>query len=408
MVNSNKSPATWATAIALALGCRSQSSPPPPDRTAKAEPMSSQPSAAVNASPLVGPPALVPWSHLPSAQIVEVGPPSGGAIELPGPRTRPVRPWLELSSSPAGVAARVVQGDGAVAAQALRGEQVVPIGAGALAVSARSDGLWVMYRDHLVHHDLAGVERRRVELAAVTLVGAPGDAVWVAGNDQAWHVDAAGAVRGPYPWSQPLTSLPIGAELCARDKREARTLACLSPDGAAAPRQLPFELLPLEQLLSLDGDRAITLQGATLRVRRGAEVSFEQTFQGAGRDAAGRGFAISALPDGLALWQQATAAGGTPGVRRFPRVGPGSLSAASIDAERISLYGQGQVALHRGAAAAELAAVDESAYRQAIFPAAWVLSPRASIAATSGGVLTLAASGPEGVALVPVTVPVAQ
>jgi hypothetical protein len=436
LVNSTSSPAAWATAIALALGCRSQgssssaapggepTSKPTSERTdgraEKAESMSA--SSSASSAPLVGPPSLIPWSRLGAAQVVDVAAPSGGAFEVPGPRQRPVRPWLELASSPAGVAARLVQGDGTTAAVALRGDQVVPIGAGALAVSARGDGLWVMYRDHLVHHDAAGVERRRVELAAVAMVGAPDDAVWLASNDQAWHVDAAGAVRGPYAWAQPLASFALGAELCARDKRDARALRCLAPDGAEAPRQLAFELAPLEQPLRVDGERVLTLQGVTVRLRRGAELVATLTLQGAGLDAAGRGFAIAAeaagatgaAPGAVAgaatewvLWQQATAAGGSLETRRFPRVGGGGLGAAAVNGEQVMLYGQGQVALHRRGAPGELAAVDEAEYRQAIFPQGWVLSPRSAVAvaqSSDGAGLVVATSGPTGVALVPVSV----
>jgi hypothetical protein len=417
VVNRHSSPATWATAIALALGCRSQggagaAEPGPPDRPErydrsclppeKAAPMSST-SSASPPPPFVGPPSIVPWSRLPGVRTVDVAAATGGALELPGPRTRPVRPWLELAGSPAGVAARLVQADGAVAALALHGDQVVPIGAGALAVSARRDGLWVLYRDQLVHHDLAGVERLRLPLTAVAMLGAAGDAVWLASGDRAWHVDAAGAVRGPYPWAQPLGSFAAGEQLCARDKRDARSLHCLAPDGARAPRPLPFELLPLEQPIALDGERVVTLQGTTARVYVGAELAAAAAFQVAGVDAAGRGFTVAAEASGVTLWQQATAAGGAPEPRRFPRVGPGSLSAAAVNGEQVSLYGQGQVALHGGGAAGEVATIDEVAYRDAIFPTAWILSPRAAFAAAPGGALMLAASGPTGVALLPLS-----
>lgn len=421
MVSSPPSSAAWATAIALALGCRSQSGAgaveqasdrseaPVVDPThAKATPMTS-PSSPSNGAPLVGPPSIVPWSRLPGAQIVDVAAPSGGAFEVPGPKLRPVRPWLELAGSPAGVAARVVQGDGAAAALALRGDQVVPIGAGALAVSARRDGLWVMYRDHLVHHDVAGVEKQRVELAAVAMLGAADDSVWVVGSAQAWHVDAAGAVRGPYPWEQPLASFAAGDALYVRDKRDARTLLALRADGARTTRPLAFELQPLEHPISLDGDRVVTLQGVTVRVHLGGEISSTHTFQVAGVGEAGRGFVVGAEGSELALWQQATAAGGSPEARRFPKVGAGSLAAAAVTGEQVSLYAQGQVALHRSGAAGaaaggETAAIDEVGYREAIFPQAWLLSPRAAIAAAPGAGLVLAASGPAGVALVPVSV----
>ncbi|HEX7839553.1 MAG TPA: hypothetical protein VF469_18890, partial [Kofleriaceae bacterium] len=230
-----------------------------------------------------------PWSKLSGAAVVDVAPSSGGMLELPGPRARPVRPHLELSASPAGTAARVVQGDGKVIALALREGDVIPLPAPPAAVAARSDGVWAMYRDSLVAHDRQGVPRHKIALSGVALVGSASDAAWVASNEQAWYVEAGGAVRGPFAWRDPLASFVTGDRLCARDRHDARTVTCLASDGTASKAVLAVALAPLEQPIALDGARLVTLQGVTLRRRRGADLLGTWTLQGAGLDAAGAG-----------------------------------------------------------------------------------------------------------------------
>ena len=378
-------------ACALALACRSPS-PAPSDQNPKAPPMSNPTTAA---SLALGSVTQLPWDRLP-AKVVDVGPPTGSAFELPGPRTRPVRPHLELASSPAGLAARLVQGDGAVAPLAVLGAEVVALPAAPLALSARRDGVWALYRDKLVHHDRTGAVRHEVPRTGIALLGAEADAAWLVTNDAAWHIAADGAARGPYPWPGGLVSFAHRAQLCARDKRDDRALACLSPDGASSAPPLPASLEPLEQPLELDGDRLTTLQGATLRLRKGADILATWTFQAAGLDAAGHAFAVTAEPEQLTLWR------GSPDrqlpSRTFPRVGPGSLSAASVAGDDVTLYSQGRASVHRASASEQLT-IDEAAYRAQIFPSAWSLSPSRGIAASTGG-FTLAATGPTGVALI--------
>src|SRR6185295_5093726 len=100
-----------------ACGSPAAAPAPAPDPNRRVAPM---PTSSSSAEPLtVVTSTVVPWSRLSGAAVVDVGASPGG-IELPGPRTRPVRPHLELSGGPAGIAARVVQGDGKVSTLALR------------------------------------------------------------------------------------------------------------------------------------------------------------------------------------------------------------------------------------------------------------------------------------------------
>lgn len=383
--------ATLAIALTAATGCGSPAASAAPDQNRKPAPMSQSPSPSAL---VVATATVFPWSKLPGAAVVDVGAPSGGALELPGPRKRPVRPHLELSAAPAGIAGRVVQGDGKVLAVALRDGDVIPLAESPLAVVAHSHGIWAMYRDAVVAHDRQGAPQHRIALSGVALIAGAGDAVWVASTEQAWHVDAGGTVHGPFAWHDPLAAFPGGGRLCARDRRDPRAVTCLASDGTASTVGLAVALAPFEQPIALDGDRLVTLQGVTVRQRRGAELLGEWTLQGAGLDAAGAGFAISASDSTLALWRPAGAA------RGFPAPSSGSLSAASVSGEDVVLYSQGWSTRHHGATASPPAQVDEAAYRAAIFPAVWEMSPQHAIAVRGDGTLVVAGSGPAGAALV--------
>ena len=362
------------------------------------------PHPSLPASPPPSPPAsepafsvvgatVIPWQRVPDAKVVDVEAPTGGAFEVPGPRRVPVRPHLELAGSPAGLAGRVVQGDGTVAALALRDSDIVALAGPALAVSARSDGLWVMYRDRLVHHDKQGAAVRTVALSGIALVGSTDDAVWLAGADQAYRIAADGAVGGPWPWRDPLTSFGAGARLCARDRGDARALVCLAADGARTSAAVP-ELAPLEQPIALDGDRLITLQGTTLRLWRGAVQGGSWTLQVAGIDAGNAGFVVTTAGEHVTLWRA-----GSP-ARTLRSLTGGALSAASVERDSVVLYGQGHAATYAGSAAATRAAIDEAGYRAAIFPAAWQLASVRGIAASGTASLVVSASGPAGLALI--------
>ena len=360
------------------------------------------PTSSSSAEPLtVVTSTVVPWSRLSGAAVVDVGASPGG-IELPGPRTRPVRPHLELSGGPAGIAARVVQGDGKVSTLALREGEVVPLAAPPVAVAARSDGVWAMYRDSLVAHDRQGAARHKVALSGVTLIAGASDAVWVAATEQAWHVDAGGAVRGPFAWREPLAAFTSGDRLCARDRKDARTVSCLASDGTASTIALAIALAPLEQPIALDGNRLVTLQGVTLRQRRGGDLLGAWTLQVAGLDAAGAGFAITASDGKLTLWRPAAAA------RVVSAPSSGALSAAIVVGEDVTLYSQGWSTHHHGATAGALTQIDEASYRTAIFPSAWEMSPQHAIAVRGDGTIVVAGSGPAGAALVELRAPAAH
>jgi hypothetical protein len=392
-----------AASVVFLIGCGSHAAAPSPDQNPKVAPMSSNSSHAAVEAVAVGTATVIPWSRLPGAAVVDVGPPTGGAIELPGPRTRPVRPHLEIAAASAGIAARVVQGDGVVAALAVRNDEIVPLPGPPLAVTARTDGIWALYRDSLVHHDRQGTARKTVALSGVALIGSTGDAVWLASNDQAWHVAADGMVHGPFAWRDPLTSFETTGKLCARDRRDPRSLSCLAPDGAHTSLAVPVELAPLEQPIALEANRMITLQGTTVRLRRGADLVGEWTLQVAGLDTAKAGFVVTMTAGQVALWRPVSSAALV--ARTFTPAGQSALAAASVDGETVVLYGRGHATTHRGSAAASTAPIDESSYRATIFPSAWEMAPVRGIAVRGDGVIAVSASGPAGAAVVELLMP---
>ena len=384
-------------AVIVVVGCGSPTAVVPPDQNPKVVPMSSrssQPAITIAAA------TLIPWSRLSSAHVVDVGPPVGGAFEVPGPQTRPVRPRLEVALSPAGLTARIVQGDGVVGSLVVRDGEVIALPGAPQAVAARTDGVWALYRDSLVDHDRRGAVRHKLALSGITLIGDTGDAVWLVSSDQAWHIEAAGAVRGPFSWRDPFTSFAASGKLCARDRGDARSLICMSPDGARTNVAVPVELAPLEHPVVLEADRMITRQGTTVRIRRGTDLVAEWTLQVAGVDAASAGFVITATADEVALWRPPV--GTLPAVaRRFATSGPGSIASAFVDGDTVTLYGRGSATTYRGSAPpAAPVAIDEAAYRSTIFPSAWEMNPINAIAVRGDGSIVVACSGPAGAALI--------
>ncbi|HVV88050.1 MAG TPA: hypothetical protein VHE35_33650 [Kofleriaceae bacterium] len=330
------------------------------------------------------------FDRVPSARTVEVGVPAGmGAIELPGARTRPVRPHLEASVSAAGIAARVVDGDGVAAPVIVLGDgAVVPVAAPPVAVAARADGAWVLYRDRLVEVGRDGSERRRIAASAVAMVPA-GDAVWLADNDRAWRIDADGSAGAPQPWSHPMLSFAIGDELCARDAGDPSSVRCLAAEGARSRRPLP----------------AVMVDATSVRIGARPWV-----IQAAGLEPSGRAFVVTVEGGEATIWRGAagaTAAAASSPVAaalRVVRPGDGAIGAAAVDGDDVLLYSQGLALEQRGGAAAKPTEVDGARYTDELFPRLWELASARGVVADGDGVV-VSASGPTGMVLLRVRVP---
>jgi hypothetical protein len=383
--------------IAVMIGCNASSGTKRVEEQTGPSMSSSEQRIAADETLGVEPLLIVPMTSVAPARIVDVTPVAdAGRLELPGDMKRPVRPHLEPHASPAGLAARVVQGDGTAVPRVVLGDgTIVPVAEQPVAVSARTDGVWVMYGDRLVHHARDGAPVRTVALSGVSLSSSTEDAVWVTSLDAAWRVDRQGAVQGPWPWQGGQPVLAVGPDLCTRDKRDPRTLRCLSARGESSARALPDALLPLEQPLWLAEDRVVTLQGMTLRVRHGAAIDLAVTLQAAGLDASGRAFLLTATDEETVLWHQ-------DGTRR--QLPPGRLAspgAAAVDGEQILVYGQGRAVSHRDSGADEMQ-VGEQQYRDTVFPRVWQLAPVHAVAVRDDGLVVVSATGPENLALLAV------
>ncbi len=345
---------------------------------------------------LVGPAVVVSWRQLPSAEIVDVSA-GGGANDgaNDGSMTRPVRPYLALEGSPAGWAGRVMQGDGTASAVAVRGgeadAQVIVIGPDALAVSAREDGMWALFRDRLVHWGERGEVRRKVALpsgiatAAMEMIGGERDAVWLVGDGLVWRVDGDGAMRGPYPW----TRRPRGEALCQPIER-AQTVECSRLDG------------PAISWSATGGAGAAALP--VLTSRRGVTPPRSLMIAAAGLDAGQRSFAVTAEDGELAVWRQSVRGGvleASPEGRRFSSE-LGLPEAVSIEGGEVAFYARGRRSAHHGAGPL-VSIVDEERYRHEVFPSSWALSPRGAAAVWGQGEVAVATSGPDGIAVLPVS-----
>lgn len=347
--------------------------------------------------------AALRWDDRLKLEVVEVGPPPGGSfIVLPGPRRRPVRPYLDPFAGPGGVAARVVRGDGQVTRTVvLLGDAVQFIEAAAppLALSAARGGVWVLTRGELQFLDNSGARVHALHLDAVTLVGADDGAVWAVGIDTAWSVDAGGRVLARHAWGGGLGSVGSGGALCVLEKGEPRRLRYLYPGGEEKLVPLPFSPGTFTELLAVTGDSVIT--------KSGAAIYFHNLSTGAGVE-------VPALAAGLTNEGEAFVSGRSgPSVRLLVAPGrerrltlpagapdPGAFRAVAVAGSRTLVYGRDFAAWYAGGDVEKSFAVDEKSYREEVFPFLWDFGAPRFAAAAPDGLVVISAAGPTGVVLV--------
>lgn len=355
---------------------------------------------------------LVPVTSFIDVAIVDVEPPPGGSfIELPGPRKQPRRPYLELFAGPAGVAARVIRGDGKAQPLAVLvgngGHQVVTLPGQPLAVAARSNGLWALYRDRLMAFDRAGSEQLAVDVAANHLVAATGDAAWVMSLDQVWYVDASGGRRGPYEWSGDLRSIASGDRLCALAKQAPYPVRCLAPGGEASTISLPEQPQPFEMLLALGDGVAISHVGSNSVYWYSDEGSPDElAIRGAGMEASGRGF-VASLVSGQGQRVSVQVEGGAEygvSVPEQPAM-KAPVYVVAMDGERVLLHSRERAMWLDNGAIERSIDLDEASYRSEVFPHAWSLAPTRPLAALADGTVLISTTGPAGMALVRIARP---
>ncbi len=345
------------------------------------------------------------WGETLGSRVVEVGdPPGASTLELPGPQSVPVRPYLDLFPSPAGIVARVVEGDGKVPPVAIRvGDEVrvSPLPEPPLALSAAAaGGLWVLTRGQLELRDAAGNLRGRHELDGMTLVGAEGGAVWAVGFETAWFLGADGGLRSEVTWPGGIDSAVGGTTLCCLERGERRRLRCLEPHGEVRFRTLGSTPGPFERLIGVAGRTVITHSGPWLRWADDGGSAGELTVQAAGLTASGRAFLSGRKGTSVELW----IAGDPVRELTLPPAAPveGPVTAVAAAGRRALVYGLDFAAHYQGDLIDRAFQVDDHVYRAEVFPELWSLGgPRYAVADTQGTIL-LSATGPTGVAVIAV------
>jgi hypothetical protein len=322
--------------------------------------------------------AFLRWQEPVPEDIVELGPPEGSFLELPGPQVRRARPKLEPTASYGGaLAARVLGGDGSPWPAVLLGEAFVELGSAPLALSARDDGgCWALHEGQLVHHGADGSAIRALALEAIALVPAPGDGVWAVGQRDARRVDGSGAIAGPFEWAGGLGSAPADGGLAANARDGLRTLETATPSATLDPHA---------RVLASMGGVLVTRGGGG--VRRGDE---HVPLQGAGVAADGTPWV-----SGRAGPQTVELRLGTE-VERLdvPDASPGVLRVVSVDGDERLVAALDQAWRLRGGRVEEAFVLDDE---HALFPRTWELT---GVAATPQGDVLAGASGPAGLAVV--------
>ena len=347
--------------------------------------------------------AELEWNKLPGMDVVEVHPPKGGSFfELPGPKSIPVRPYLEPFINSNGVAARLLQGDGQVMPVAILAKEtpsIVELPEPPLALSMRQDGsIWVLNREELVHSSISGETIHTLSLSGMTLVSGKGDSVWVVGLDSTWFVTGDGSISGPYPWQGGFGSVSYGDSICALEKKKPRKVTCLSSSGQEQLSTLSFIPQLFEQFLAFNQNIAVTKTSSQLRIYAPNGVTANLVVQAAGLTKDGDAF-ISGSQDGkVALL--------TNKGKKFlplPSISletQGAYPIVAVVDERSLVYGLDQGIWYVGEEVESIFDVSEEKYRQDIFPYQWKLGGNNFAAANSDGIVVLSASGSTGLVLI--------
>lgn len=343
---------------------------------------------------------------------VDVTQSGGGMIELPGPKTRPVRPHLELAAAPdGGFAARVVRGDGAALPLALRisdgHAKTLPLPHAPHAVApAAEGGVWALDDQGLARYDASGKEVVHIARDALTgpgLVATRSGGVWVVGDAQATLITADGSRGQDLPFAYLWPTLGPNDAICGLE-RGSNTLHCVAPDGRDEPEHATFRFQPLERLLAVTDQAALSLAGATIR-RQTRQGEQEISIQAAGLAGDSQPFVATRAGDTLHLH---AAPKGTPATLKLPPSAPkmGAFPVVSIQGGKVLAYAQDRAV--RFAANGSVDAdfrVDEPRLRRDLFPAQWALAPTGTFASGDASTLAVATSGPSGVAVIALTLP---
>jgi len=340
---------------------------------------------------------------------VDVTRDGGGLMELPGPRTRPVRPHLELSDGRDGVVGRVVRGDGRALPLAIvlsdGSATTVRLESEPLALAPRADGgVWALSPGGLIGYSADGAMSTHVDVSGQALVAA-GSSVWVVSQGAAVFVDGEGSsLSRPIEWRANDRLATSDQALCGISKSDPPHLTCIDPDGTERRYAVPA-LEPLEQLLYVGGDgELVTLSGSTVRRHRSDDAPTQTIIQAAGIDEDGAPFVGGSDDEGVHSLTVGQTVSQLPGAPDAPELGVmpvvarrGATSLAYAQDRAVWYDTDGQIA--------SSFSVDDDRYRDDVFPLAWHLAPVRGIAAISAEEVLVSTSGPTGLVVLGVTLP---
>jgi hypothetical protein len=361
------------------------------------------------------------WNNSIKLEVVEMQPPPPEAAQvrgIPGPKYYPVRPYIETSVSPEGLASTVVKGNEQTMPTAIlvnKTVKVIPLLESPGSLSARSDGVWaISNQSPLFQYDTAGALKRSVEVPGTEIIGVEEDAVWVMSLDEAWFVSASGKVRGPYPWKGFNSSVGSGIALCTLDGNSVRRVQCLEPDGKKYVVPIALHQPIKGTLLSFSKARLLTVGIAgALGYYSTRNVNADLTIENAGLTSTGDAF-VSINVDNK--WADVCISNGTsrrlsikyekpdlpfsiPFIHNsFPF--PLRLNVVAVEGERTLVYGFDRAVWYKGSRPETSFTVDDKRYRNDIFPHHWRTSTHFVTANSSDGTIILSTSGPTGMALI--------
>ncbi len=362
------------------------------------------------------------WNNPIKLEVVEMQPPPPEAAQvrgIPGPKYYPVRPYIETSVSPGGLASTVVKGNEQTMPTAIFVRKtakviVIPLLESPGSLSARSDGVWSISNQIISHYDTTGVLKQSVKIPGTDIVGVEKDAVWVMSLDEAWFVSASGKVRGPYPWRGFNSSVGSGIALCTLHGDSVRRVQCLEPDGKKYVVPIALSQPIKGTLLSFSKARLLTVGIAgALGYYSTRNVNADLTIENAGLTSTGDAF-VSINVDNK--WADVCITNGTfrrisikyekpdspfflPFIRNsFPF--PLRLNVVAVEGEKTLVYGFDRAVWYKGDRVEKSFAVDDRVYRKDIFPHHWRTSTNFVAANSSDGTIILSTSGPTGMALI--------
>ncbi len=352
----------------------------------------------------------IEWNNpLPLDVVIVEAPTEGSFIELPGPKKRPVRPYLQPFASSGGIAGRVLLGNQQALAMIVlirEGKtQFVKTTEPPIALSVREDGgIWALNQNNLALYDAQGNQVQTFELSGMTLLEGNDNAVWVIGYDKAWYVEANGTFSEPYLWKGQLNSgKSKEGSLCTLEKGKPLHIHCLKANGEEQTLPFPFQRGPFEKLLLYTKDKIITKSGPNFHLYNILTSQMSTiSIQNVGIASNGKIFASTHEDDGIKLWIDQT---------EKVLALPSNLSAdeqmekqtvVAVDGEQYLIYGFGQAWYHKNGenGAIERFRVNETRYENDIFPSLWQLDTIHSSTATLEGKIIMATSGPTGIAIV--------